>query len=464
MRLLGLLGCIVSLWAVWTASAQESFSADDGFFSFTIPDGWTSTAIPDGLSLSTESSDVMVYLVTRVADSANDAIVPALEQVGVTYGALASETDAPLPNGVWRQHIYSNGGDLALGLSQVKEGRALVMIVAGEQAEIQTMNPQILSILTSIQVGEVSLPPYVDTESFTEREVFFGEDPYVMNGTLTVPLGESRFPAVVIVHGSGPSDRNGTLGSLAAYRDIAQGLASQGIIVLRYDKRTLTYGADIPLDNTFTVDTESTDDAVMAVEFLRNQTEVDPDKIFVLGHSQGASLTPRIIQRSDVAGGIMLAAATRPFSELVREQIAYISEVNPDAMVSPAIVGLQTVVDNFDKVASGADYVDVFGAQGNYFESLNAINPLITAQEVDVPLLILQGERDYQVTMTDFSLWQAAYGDNDSVTLMSYPTLNHQFMSQGDLTRLSIPQDYESPDFVSAEVIQDISDWIQAIE
>lgn len=464
MRLLGLLGCIVSLWAVWTASAQEGFSADDGFFSFTIPEGWTSTAIPDGLSLSTDTSDVMVYLVTRSSDSANDAIGPALDQVSVTYGALASETDAPLPNGLWRQHIYSNGGDLALGLAQVKEGRALVMIVAGEQAEIQAMNPQILSILTSIQVGEVSLPPYVDTESFTEREVFFGEDPYIMNGTLTVPLGESRFPAVVIVHGSGPSDRNGTLGSLAAYRDISQGLASQGIIVLRYDKRTLTYGTDIPLDDTFTVDAESTDDAVLAVEFLRNQTEVDPDKIFVLGHSQGASLTPRIIQRSDVAGGIMLAAATRPFSELVREQIAYISEVNPDAMLSPAIVGLQTVVDNFDAVASGADYADVFGAQGNYFESLNALNPLITAQEVDAPLLILQGERDYQVTMTDFSLWQAGYGDNERVTLISYPTLNHQFMSQGDLTGLSIPQDYEIPDFVSAEVIQDISDWIQTIE
>lgn len=465
MRVLWLIGCIVSLWAVWTASAQENYAAEDGFFSLTIPDGWTSTTITDGLSLSTEASNVAVYFVTRQADNANDAIVPAFDQVGVGYGALATETDAPLPNGVWRQHIYSNGGDLTLGLAQVKEGRALVMIVVGDQAEIQAINPQILGMLTSVQVGEESLPPYVDTASFTEREVNFGADPYILSGTLTVPLGETRFPAVVIVHGSGPGDRNGTLGVLAAYRDIAQGLASQGIVVLRYDKRTLTYGADIPIDETFTVDSESTDDAVMGVDFLRNQPEVDPDKIFVLGHSQGASLTPRIVKNGDnVAGGIMLAAATRPFSELVREQIAYISEVNPDTMVSPAIVGLQTVVENFDAVTAGAAYADVFGAQGNYFESLNAMNPLIEAQEIDEPLLILQGERDYQVTMVDFGLWQAGYADIERVTLISYPSLNHQFMSQGDLSRLGIPQDYEIPDFVSAEVIQDISDWIKQFD
>ncbi len=461
MRFLRLIGVLVGLWLVWMTSAQEEYTADDDFFSFTIPEGWTSDITPDRIQLNTEGSAVTVYLVTQDSDDPTASIEPAMDSIGVTYGALASEQDAPLPNGVWRQHIYSNGADLALGLAQVADGRALVMIVTGNQAEIQALNPQILSILTSIQLGEDLLPAYVDTEVFTERDVTFGNEPFLLNGTLSVPTGESTFPAVVIVHGSGPQDRNGTLGVLASYRDLAQGLASQGILVLRYDKRTLTHGATIAIDETFTVDTESTDDAVLAVDFLKTLPEVDTDRIIVLGHSQGASLTPRIIEQADgVAGGILMAAATRPFGELVREQIAYISEINPDAAVSPQVVGLQTIVANYDAVNAGTSYAETFGAQATYFESLAGLDPLVTSQRIDTPLLILQGERDYQVTMVDFSVWQGAYAESDRVTLKSYPRLNHQFMSQGDVSRLSVPQDYEIPDFVSAEVIQDIANWI----
>lgn len=462
MRFLRLIGVLVGIWLVLTTSAQEEYTSDDDFYSMTIPEGWTSDVSVERVQLTTDDANVTVSLVTQEFNNATDAIEPAMDSIGVTYGALVSENDAPLPNGVWRQHIYSNGNDLALGLAQVVDGRALVMIVTGTQADIQALNPQILSILNSIQIGDSNIAPYVDTEAFTEREVTFGDEPFVLNGTLSIPAGESTFPAVVIVHGSGPNDRNGTLGVLAAYRDIAQGLASQGILVLRYDKRTLTYGAEIQIDESFTVDAETTDDAVSAVEYLKTLPEVDTNQIFVLGHSQGASLTPRIIEQGDgIAGGIMLAAGTRPFSELVREQVAYIVEVNPDAVTdSPAIVGLQTIVDNYDAVAAGATYEEVFGAQASYFESLAELAPIVTSQAIDTPLLILQGERDYQVTMTDFAAWQEAYPDSDRVTLKSYPALNHQFMSQGDTSRLSIPQDYQIPDFVSAEVIQDIADWI----
>ena len=461
MQCLRLIGVLIGFLLVLMTTAQEEYTADDGFFSMTIPDGWMADTSSERIQLTSESTNVTVYLVTQVTDSATSAIEPAMDSLGIVYGALVSEQDAPLPNGVWRQHIYSNGGQLAVTLAQVNEGRALVMIVTGEQADIQSANPQILNILNSIQLGEGSLPAYVDTEAFTEREVTFGNEPFILNGTLSLPTGESTFPAVVIVHGSGPNDRNGTLGTLAAYRDIAQGLASQGILVLRYDKRTLTYGATIQIDDTFTVDAESTDDAVFAVEFLKTVPEVDSSRIFVLGHSQGASVTPRILQRSEgVRGGILLAGATRSFADLVREQIAYITEVNPDAMTSPAIVGLQTIVANYDAVTAGASYEETFGEQAEYFQSLAELAPLVTAQAIEQPLLILQGERDYQVTMVDFGVWQEAFADSERVSLKSYPALNHQFMSQGETSRLAIPQDYEIPDFVSAEVIQDIADWI----
>lgn len=461
MRLLRLIGVLVGLWMVWMTSAQTEYTTEDGFFTLTFPDDWEANITPERIYLTKDGTNVDVYLVTQPADEAKSAIEPAMDNMGVVYGALVGEQDAPLPNGLWKQHIYSNGNDLALGLSQVVDGRALVMIVTGNQADIQNVNPVILEILNSIQIGEKQLPAYVDTEAFTERDITFGAEPFVLSGTLSIPAGESTFPAVVLVHGSGPNDRNGTLGVLASYRDIAQGLASQGILVLRYDKRTLTYGATIQIDDTFTVDAETTDDAVLAVEFLKTLPEVDASKIFVLGHSQGASLTPRIIEQADgVSGGIMLAAATRSFAELVQDQINYIIETNPDTALNPQVVGLQTIVDNYNAVDAGASYADTFGAQATYFQSLAEINPLADSQQIDTPLLILQGERDYQVTMTDFEKWQETYTDNDRVTLKSYPALNHQFMSQGDLSRLSIPADYEIADFVSAEVIQDIANWI----
>ncbi|MDE2777646.1 MAG: hypothetical protein OXI77_17095 [Chloroflexota bacterium] len=100
---------------------------------------------------------------------------------------------------------------------------------------------------------------------------------------MSLPVGAGAFPTAVIVHGSGPHNRDGQLGPLTPYRDLAHGLASRGIAVLGYDKRTLTYGAEITLDETFTIDSESTDDALHAVSFLSQIEDIDSARIFALG-------------------------------------------------------------------------------------------------------------------------------------------------------------------------------------
>ena len=138
-------------------------------------------------------------------------------------------------------------------------------------------------------------PAYVQSALFREQEVQVGQGEWVLPGTLSLPVGDGPFPAVVLVHGSGPNDRDETIGPNKPFRDLAWGLASQGIAVLRYDKRTKVYGEKMShMVDTITVQTEVIDDALAAVALLRDTTQIDPHRICVLGHSLGGYVLPRI--------------------------------------------------------------------------------------------------------------------------------------------------------------------------
>src|SRR5262249_49102198 len=121
-------------------------------------------------------------------------------------------------------------------------------------------------------------PPAATRSDLPSREVKFapahrGELP----GTLLLPKGRGPFPAVVFVHGSGPNDREEAVGGTRVSRDLADGLADRGIASLRYEKRTKARPEDYR--GAYTVDDETTDDAVAAAAFLRTQAEIDPKRI-----------------------------------------------------------------------------------------------------------------------------------------------------------------------------------------
>src|SRR5215471_14652653 len=149
---------------------------------------------------------------------------------------------------------------------------------------------------------------------------------WILPGTLSVPKGEGPFAAVVLVHGSGPNDRDETIGPNKPFRDLAWGLASQGIVVLRYDKRTKVYPEKMrELVSTLTVKEEVIDDALNAVSLLRGIPGVNPQRIVVLGHSLGGYLLPRIgAADRGIAGLIMLAGMCRPFEDAILDQFSYI--------------------------------------------------------------------------------------------------------------------------------------------
>ena len=276
-------------------------------------------------------------------------------------------------------------------------------------------------------------PAYVNPDSFSERGITVGDDPWRLPGTLTVPKGKPPFPAVALVHGSGPNDRDESIGGSKIFKDLAQGLATRGIAVLRYEKRNKVYRAQCIADKDFTMTKETVEDAVRAAALARTLAEIDPARVFVLGHSQGGYMAPRIAAADPkLAGLILLAGNVRPLEELIREQAAYLGQPAPASLPLPAA----------------------------YLDDLKGYNPAALAAGLAMPMLILQGERDFQVTMQDLALWKSALAKRTNVTFHSYPKLNHLFIAGEGR---SMPAEYEKPGHADAQVIADIATWIKSI-
>lgn len=307
-------------------------------------------------------------------------------------------------------------------------------------------------------------PEYVKQNSFQEKEATVGAGgEWALPATLTMPAGKGKFPAVVLVHGSGANDRDETHLNPAnkPFKDLALGLASNGIAVLRYEKRTKQHGAKLTAKD-FTVKEETVDDALAAVALLRDTPGIDPDKIYVLGHSLGGYLIPRIAARDrKIAGFVSLAGATRPLEDFYVEQITYFAKL--DGAISK---DEQTKIDALRETAakikalkpSDRNSPQVFlGIPVFYWLDLQNYNPPAEAKSLKQPILILQGERDYQVTMTDFQNWKTALGSKKTATFKTYPKLNHLFMP-GEGT--PSPSDYAKTNHISPDVIGDIAQWI----
>jgi dienelactone hydrolase len=300
-------------------------------------------------------------------------------------------------------------------------------------------------------------PQYSKPDSFRERDITIGDDEWKLPGTLTVPVGKGPFPAIVLVHGSGPNDRDESIGANKVFKDLAEGLASRGVVVLRYEKRTRQYGAKMAAMQKLTVREETVDDAVRAAAALRAQPEVDAKRVFVLGHSLGGNLAPRIAQAdAKLAGLVLLAGSVRPLEDAVLEQIEYLGATPADLQTLRAQVAKVKALEPADEDAPPVR-VGPVSAPVSYWLDLKAYDPTAVAKKLTIPMLILQGERDYQVSMKDFELWKSAVGSRKNVTLRSYPALNHLFIAgEGK----SLPAEYAKPGHVAPEVIDDIAKFV----
>lgn len=305
-------------------------------------------------------------------------------------------------------------------------------------------------------------PEYADPDLYTERECIVGDE-WQLPATLTIPKEKGPFPAIILVHGSGPHDRDETIGVNKPFKDLAGGLATKGIVVLRYEKRTKQYATEIlSTMKDFTVNEETINDALAAANLIREAEGIDISKIFILGHSLGAMLVPRVAtQDKGVAGLILLAGCPNGlYIEKLLEQTEYL--VSLDGKIDEAETKQLEEIERQLKKIRELDIREdeiVLGASRAYWADLMDYDPVKKARDLSLPMLILQGGRDYQVTMEDFREWEEGLAGQDRVCLKFYLDLNHLFISG---TGKSTPDEYTKPGNVAQVVIEDIAEWVKS--
>ena len=257
-----------------------------------------------------------------------------------------------------------------------------------------------------------------------------------LQGILTVPRGDGPFPTVILLQGSGPSDRDETIGSLKPFRDIAEGLAEHGVAAYRFDKRSYTYGSEMASKKDATLEDEYLEDAVNAVQLLAEQEKIDPGRIFVLGHSLGGNAIPAVARKLEQSpvkarGFIMMAASPRPLDVLMREQYDYLYSLMPEITEEQQAEkdALFTELDKLQDLDTLTEDDTVAGVYSAYWKWLAEYDILQAAKEITEPVLLLQGEEDYQVTTEDYELWKEAVGNRENWKMISYPELTHLFIT-----------------------------------
>lgn len=308
-----------------------------------------------------------------------------------------------------------------------------------------------------------SAPGYADPDRFDERELVVGSGRFAVPGTLTLPRGEGPFPAVVLVHGSGPHDRDETIGPNKPFKDLAWGLAARGIAVLRYEKRTRVHlNAIRELDAPFTVKEETVDDALEAVSMLRKTERVDPARVFVLGHSMGGELLPRIAARDhEIAGLIGLAASATPTEDAIVAQFRYVFSLDGelDETEKQKLAALEQQAKKVRTLtAADAKGPPIFGAPPSYWLDKRGYDPPAAARKLPHRMLFLQGGRDYQVTTKDFERYQKALAGRKNVSFRLYDGLNHLFMAGEGTIK---PEEYQRPGHVDASVVDDVAEFVR---
>lgn len=309
-------------------------------------------------------------------------------------------------------------------------------------------------------------PAYARQDDLREEEVEVGTAPWTLRGTFTAPKGDGPFPVVVLVHGSGPQDRDETIGPNKPFKDIALGLASLGVASLRYDKRTLVYAREVQaLAKNFTPQEETVDDAFAAVQKAKRATVADPGRVFIAGHSMGAGMAPLIAAKSGgVAGLILLAPSATPLEDELLRQMNYLARLDNNVSEQEQ-AAIDKIKEQTDMVKSPALSADTptellpMGIGGKYWLFLRGYDPLKAIADFQGPVIVMRGTRDYQTTKADFDAYRKILKKRKNASFAEEKDLNHMFLEgkgPGD------PQEYSVPGNVPEEVVDTLASWIMA--
>ncbi|MCL2276467.1 MAG: alpha/beta fold hydrolase [Treponema sp.] len=306
--------------------------------------------------------------------------------------------------------------------------------------------------------------------SFTSENISIGRgSKYELDGILTIPEGEmprGGFPAAVIVHGSGPIDMDGNVFAYSIYKDIAEYLSSSGIAVARYNKRTFSHPYEMieELGGSLTVYEETIEDAVLAANLLRADPRVNSGRVFIIGHSLGGMLAPRIqTSGGNFAGLILMAGSPRFLLDISYDQnVDYIEKTMTGEEKANAFASLSGWDDMVSTILAipdeDAKNVDIGGMSAYYLKDLYFHPVSGYIDNVRVPILVLQGSADFQVLADkDYALYKEMFTGRNNVFFNLYNGLNHMFIE----STTGYTDEYLSPGNVDKQVLEDIARWIR---
>lgn len=306
-------------------------------------------------------------------------------------------------------------------------------------------------------------PGYADSTLYKEKSTYLQWPGHQLAAVVTTPKDGNSFPLVVLVHGSGPNDMDETIGPNKPFKDIAAGLAVNGIASIRYVKRTVIYPNEF--GGAFTVKEEVLDDALKAIELAKTIEGVDTKQIYVLGHSLGGMLAPRLATLAPDLKGIILAAApARKLSDIIIDQNKYMVALTKDTTaamqktLNDAIAEIEkTRITKLGKMKS--DSV-MLGLPASYWVDLNNYDQVAVAKKLKQRIFIIQGGYDFQVTETDYNLWKEALSSNTNASFKFYPDFNHLFTQQ---EQKGTVLQYQKPANVEQRTIEDLTTWIKEL-
>lgn len=383
-----------------------------------------------------------------------DSLFLLLPRLGVTYSGKLDKTRETIA-GNWQQ------GGLSLPLKMEKVSTAV----------------------TKRRSQEPSKPlPYLSEEVRFENK----EAGISLAGTFTRPQGDGQYPAVVLISGSGPQDRNESILEHKPFLVLADYLTRQGLAVLRYDDRGFGQSQGKFITAT-TIDFAS--DAAAAVQYLQYRPDVKANQIGLLGHSEGGLIAPMVAQKGEpVAFIVMLAGPAIPGYELM---VAQVGAILKGQQAPPATIERETQLQgellsiirhqqdsleaakqledlitlSFEEAASEANTAVPSASQINaqvahllspWYRNFINHNPQPVLRELKVPVLALYGGKDVQVPAA-LNMAALEIIDNRNIQAVLLPTLNHLFQP----ATTGLPQEYGQIETTLApKALETISKWI----
>lgn len=306
-------------------------------------------------------------------------------------------------------------------------------------------------------------------EDMAEEKIIVGKGTeFPLNGILTLPENlEKPVPAVVFVHGSGSSNMDEKVMKLTPFKDLAEGLGKHGIASIRYDKRSFAHGRKMLKKGSLTVREEVIEDAVLASEMLKNDPRIDSEKVFIIGHSMGAMLAPRIdFEGGNFKGLVLMAGTLDTLEEVLFRQLeemkngkskimAWVASAQ-DKKFRKSFENLYEISDEEAKKRKYAGGVDLY-----YFKEMGLHRAADYLEKTEKPVLVMQGSRDLQVNVErDFGGYKRAFGKKDNFSFRLYEGLNHCFVPAlyDDISKAA--KEFSKERHIGENVISDIAGWI----